>query len=491
MEQKISSELYKQEGSIVPFTAWPWMMAIDKLAKKYFKFGFQSLDMYFKKEYGHVYWRKDALNKVAQFVYSNYLQQKKLEKFYAEFLQKAEALERIYKNTILEQLSNYNDQELEKFFNKLWWAYEEFWAYSLFIDGFDTGLDQQKIREAAKKYDLTVEEIGVLTTPSEITFNNKRLFDLLNTVKIATTKNLDIKKLANFIQNNSLVKRYIKNFDYYKSNYAQIKHISLDEIKEEIKKYLRNKKLFDEEYYNLKNYSKLQEEKIATILTKHKLKSNPLAFFAKLTYWREKRKQVNLMGIHVLNIVLDVIAQKTGISQKYLKYLCFDEINHALSGLINLNILKRRRDKGILVSITGTNYKIIGGEEATSVGRELEKRLIGEAEEQIITGQVASQGYAKGVARIVLDQNDFGKLKEEEILVTGMTRPEFLPVIKKAAAIVTNEGGITCHAAIVSRELGKPCIIGTKNAAQLIKDGDLIEVRANHGTVRILKNKGA
>jgi pyruvate,water dikinase len=67
-----------------------------------------------------------------------------------------------------------------------------------------------------------------------------------------------------------------------------------------------------------------------------------------------------------------------------------------------------------------------------------------------------------------------------------MTRPEFVPLMKKAAGIVTDEGGITCHAAIISRELGKPCIIGTQTATQIIKDGDLVEVRANHGTVRIL-----
>ncbi len=59
--------------------------------------------------------------------------------------------------------------------------------------------------------------------------------------------------------------------------------------------------------------------------------------------------------------------------------------------------------------------------------------------------------------------------------------------IKKAAAIVTNEGGITCHAAIVSRELGIPCIIGTKIATEVLKDGDMVEVNANHGVVTVIK----
>lgn len=97
-------------------------------------------------------------------------------------------------------------------------------------------------------------------------------------------------------------------------------------------------------------------------------------------------------------------------------------------------------------------------------------------------------GHAKGRAKIILTQNDFSKFEDGDILVSGMTRPEFVPLMKRAKAIVTNEGGITCHAAIVSRELGKPCIIGTKNATTQIKEGDWIEVRATHGTIRILKS---
>ena len=74
-----------------------------------------------------------------------------------------------------------------------------------------------------------------------------------------------------------------------------------------------------------------------------------------------------------------------------------------------------------------------------------------------------------------------------DILVTSMTRPEFVPLMKKAGAIITNEGGITSHAAIISRELKIPCIIGTKNATVILKDGDFVEVDANNGIITILK----
>lgn len=68
-----------------------------------------------------------------------------------------------------------------------------------------------------------------------------------------------------------------------------------------------------------------------------------------------------------------------------------------------------------------------------------------------------------------------------------MTTPDFVPAMKKAAAVITDEGGITCHAAIMSRELGIPCVIGTKIATKVLRDGDLVEVDAEKGVVRILK----
>ena len=68
-----------------------------------------------------------------------------------------------------------------------------------------------------------------------------------------------------------------------------------------------------------------------------------------------------------------------------------------------------------------------------------------------------------------------------------MTTPDYIPAMKKAAAFVTDEGGITCHAAIIAREMKKPCIVGTKIATKVLHDGDLVEVDADKGVVRILE----
>ena len=106
-----------------------------------------------------------------------------------------------------------------------------------------------------------------------------------------------------------------------------------------------------------------------------------------------------------------------------------------------------------------------------------------------LKGQIACKGRAKGIAKIIKDKDDLDKVKAGDILITAFTRPEFLPAMKKAGAIVTNMGGITCHAVIVSRELGIPCVVGVENANKIFKDGDLVEVDANGGVVRKLMKK--
>jgi len=105
----------------------------------------------------------------------------------------------------------------------------------------------------------------------------------------------------------------------------------------------------------------------------------------------------------------------------------------------------------------------------------------------VLKGQTANRGYVKGRVKILRRIVQIKDLKRGEILVTPMTTPDFVLAVKKSAAIVTDEGGMTCHAAIIAREMNKPCIIGTKIATKVLKDGDLVEVDANRGIVKILK----
>lgn len=101
-------------------------------------------------------------------------------------------------------------------------------------------------------------------------------------------------------------------------------------------------------------------------------------------------------------------------------------------------------------------------------------------------GRTAFPGVVTGKVRIIRREDELHKFEAGEILVSHMTVPDFLPAIHLAAALVTDEGGITCHAAIIARELKKPCIIGTKVASHTLHDGDLVEVDATNGIIRLV-----
>ncbi|MBS7643064.1 phosphoenolpyruvate synthase [Candidatus Bathyarchaeota archaeon] len=106
-------------------------------------------------------------------------------------------------------------------------------------------------------------------------------------------------------------------------------------------------------------------------------------------------------------------------------------------------------------------------------------------EEILVKGLGASPGIGTGPVRVVLDVKEIDKVNVGDVLVTKMTNPDWVPAMKRAAAIVTDEGGMTCHASIVSRELGTPCIVGARNATEVLKkyEGQLVTVDGSRGTV--------
>ena len=110
---------------------------------------------------------------------------------------------------------------------------------------------------------------------------------------------------------------------------------------------------------------------------------------------------------------------------------------------------------------------------------------------QVITtgdlkGQIAFSGKVTGRVSIINSMDDMKKMKDGNILVSRSTNPSLVPAMRQSSAFVTDAGGLTCHAAIVAREMKKPCIVGTKFATKVLKDGDLVEVDAEKGIVRIL-----
>ncbi len=101
-----------------------------------------------------------------------------------------------------------------------------------------------------------------------------------------------------------------------------------------------------------------------------------------------------------------------------------------------------------------------------------------------VEGMVANPGNVIGPAKILLSPKDNKKVNAGDVIIATMTTPEYISAMEKAAGFVTDEGGITCHAAITSREFGVPCIVGTEFATRIFKDNDILRVDANNGTVQ-------
>lgn len=176
------------------------------------------------------------------------------------------------------------------------------------------------------------------------------------------------------------------------------------------------------------------------------------------------------------------IADRFGLSLEELLSYTDEEIAGALSGTIRLGAQEaRRRIKFSAFMYRPNHIAVATGPRAAS----FERRVRVSTTEDRLTGQVAYAGaIVRGRVAIVQSTRDMQKLKRGDVLVSSMTRPEFLMSIKRAAAIVTDEGGMMCHAAIVARELKKPCVVGTKHATRIFKNGERVMVDANKGIVK-------
>lgn len=183
-----------------------------------------------------------------------------------------------------------------------------------------------------------------------------------------------------------------------------------------------------------------------------------------------------------------LLSKKFNIPFQDLAWYSFTELETLVKKGIKVSAedLKERKQFRIMVQINGkldTFYDLKAyGEISTLVGGLTQVKKVDK-----FSGLVACRGKVSGQAKIVKEIKDMDKVNEGDILVAGTTRPDLMRAIRRCAAIITDTGGITSHAAIISRELGLPCIVGTKIATQVLRNGDLVEVDADEGVVRIIK----
>lgn len=178
--------------------------------------------------------------------------------------------------------------------------------------------------------------------------------------------------------------------------------------------------------------------------------------------------------------IYETISKETNIDVSLIKMLKTQELYGYYNNGSNIDKeeLLKRYNNGFYIYDRGNESKLFYSE----------KNLFEEYFKQnFVKGVIANKGIVKGKVKIVNSLETSVKFKKGDILISINTNPSLLNIIKKASAIVSDEGGLTSHAAIVSRELGIPCIIGTKIATKVFKDNDLVEVDANNGIVRKLK----
>lgn len=188
---------------------------------------------------------------------------------------------------------------------------------------------------------------------------------------------------------------------------------------------------------------------------------------------------------HVLiNRLLDRLAREWSVPVEHLSVLAPQEIDKIFSGDQSLSSFDLRTQFVHSLCIPqGNSYEILTGFSADAyIKQHLFRETIENRSE--VKGQSANLGKVTGKVRLVFGPQHNEKVCEGDILISTATSPQLLPAMKRAAAFVTDVGGITSHAAIVARELAKPCVVGTKHATEIFSDGDEVEVDAEKGIVR-------
>lgn len=205
----------------------------------------------------------------------------------------------------------------------------------------------------------------------------------------------------------------------------------------------------------------------------------------KFVYIKDARDDYRRQSVYYAIPLFEEIGRRMNVKRHDVSFLQQEEVNLFLDGKIKISkkVISDRK-KGFIVYLDADNKLVCL--EGDNIKNALKKfKLLPEDEKvRTISGMIACRGKARGNVAIVRGVKDLVKVKIGNILVAVTTHPDFVSAMRKAAAIVTDEGGITSHAAIVSREFGIPCIVGTHNATRIFHDGDLVIVDANEGWVK-------
>ncbi len=232
----------------------------------------------------------------------------------------------------------------------------------------------------------------------------------------------------------------------------------------------------------LRDGAKRDEEKVPSQLPGEL--SSLSQFISALIFYRANIiETMNLVAFSYRGVMAK-LAQKHNLSyDDLLKLTWYEFVSLIDAGILPNNFSERSRCDGLMYTSGKYNYLL---------GENLDKEMKKHSEEisanlTEVKGMPAHSGIVRGRVCIIKQNSDVEKVNQGDIIVATETTVDYIAAMKRASAFVTNQGGITSHAAVMARELQKPCIVGTKIATKIFKDGDLVEVDANKGVVRKIK----
>lgn len=457
----------------------------------------------------HIYWfcnqeeargylDKDVMGKMA----AEYLAKEKKEpgnltKMFAEWTRSiGEVNQKIYDEIDAHGLHTMSDQELLVVNRKLVEQSFVMWT-KFFMDIYDAdaeGLIEKELVNAGVV--LTPEEKGeMLAHPKPLAFQRENR-DLLRIAKLVKsmsnassaflyiTNPSNLHRLKLYPEIESALAEHQKAYFWIRNSWAVTSVVSIFDFVEMVKQMIFSARDVESEYQDLVAYEENAKVKKKKIADKYKMSDwlrQVFDFFGLLSFWRDERK----VEVQRMNHYLELLGREIGKRSN----LDWHEIQVCDPLLIKgipvsrelVDGCKEFFNKRFMIGWDGKQATNLSAEESKLLVEAIEHSI--EAEVTEIRGMIACPGKVEGEVVIINGEKDFHKMKKGLILVAPMTRPEYTPLMKVASAIVTDEGGITSHAAIVSRELKIPCIIGTQVATKKLKDGDRVLVNANHGVV--------
>lgn len=209
-----------------------------------------------------------------------------------------------------------------------------------------------------------------------------------------------------------------------------------------------------------------------------------------LVYWKLHLREVKIRFYCCADSIMDEAAQRLGLNRYQVRHLTVEELISALRGVIHINSASLdQRIKYCVFHFTADGTKVFEGQQAREAFGVVKDEAV-PIDVVEVSGTCAYPGMARGLVKQVLCVEDADNFHRGNVLVAYMTDVGVVPAMRKASAIVTDVGGVTCHASIIAREFGIPCVIGTKTATKALLDGYEVDVNAGAGIVKILTRQG-